>query len=171
MTGVFEIADGFIDTVAKHHPTSATYMGVSGYDHLINYYSPEAAEAFHAESLTALRAMEAAEPTNDRERICKDTFIDEASLSHEQFESREHLRDINVLFSPAQSIRSVFDLMPQDSVEAWENIASRMEKIGGALAGYRETLDIGRAEGLVASERQVNGTAEQCEAWAGNGDN
>ena len=171
MTGVFEIADGFIDTVAKHHPTSATYMGVSGYDHLMNDYSPEAAEAFHAESLTALRAMEAAEPTNDRERICKDTFIDEASLSHEQFESREHLRDMNVLFSPAQSIRSVFDLMPQDSVEAWENIASRMEKIGGALAGYRETLDIGRAEGLVASERQVNGTAEQCEAWAGNGDN
>ena len=98
MSGVFEIADGFIDTVAKHHPTSATYMGVSGHDHLMNDYSPEAAEAFHAESLVALKAMEATEPANDRERICKDTFIDEASLSHEQFESRGHLRDMNVLF-------------------------------------------------------------------------
>jgi uncharacterized protein (DUF885 family) len=171
MAGVFEIADGFIDTVAKHHPLSATHMGVPGFDHLMADYSPEATEAFHADVLSALSEMQAAEPTDDRERMCKDTFIDEISLSVEQYEAREHLRDMNVLFSPVQSVRSIFDLMPQDSIEAWENIASRMEKIGESLAGYRETLDIGRSEGLVTSERQVNGTAEQCEVWAGEGDN
>jgi uncharacterized protein (DUF885 family) len=171
MTGVFEIADGFIDTVAKHHPLSATHMGVPGFDHLMADYSPEAQEAFHSETRAALKAMNAAIPANERERMCKDTFIDEAALSVEQFESREHLRDMNVLFSPVQNVRSIFDLMPQDSVEAWENIASRMEKIGESLAGYRQTLDIGRSEGLVTSERQVNGCAEQCEVWAGGGDN
>ena len=134
-------------------------------------YSPESADAFHSDSLLALRAMEAAEPANDRERMCRDTFLDEARLSVEQFESREHLRDMNVLFSPVQNVRSIFDLMPQDSVEQWENIASRMEKIGDALAGYRQTLDIGRSEGLVTSQRQVNGCAEQCRVWAGEGDN
>jgi uncharacterized protein (DUF885 family) len=170
MAGVFEIADGFIDTVAKHHPLSATHMGVPGFDHLMADYSPEAAEAFHSDTRSALRAMEAAEPSNERERLCKDTFLDKARLSVEQFESREHLSDMNVLFSPVQNVRSIFDLMPQDSVEAWENIASRMEKIGGALAGYRQTLDIGRSEGLVTSQRQVNGCAEQCETWAGGGD-
>jgi len=170
MAGVFEIADGFIDTVAKHHPLSATHIGVPGFDHLMADYSPEAMEAFHADVVLAMKNMEAAVPSNERERMCKDTFIDEISLSIEQHESREHLRDMNVLFSPVQSVRSIFDLMPQDSVEAWENIASRMEKIGGSLAGYRQTLDIGRAEGLVTSERQVKGTAEQCEAWAGDGD-
>ncbi len=171
MAGVFEIADGFIDTVAKHHPLSATYMGLPGFDHLMADYSPESAYAFHSDSLLALRAMEAAEPANDRERMCRDTFLDEARLSVEQFESREHLRDMNVLFSPVQNVRSIFDLMPQDSVEQWENIASRMEKIGDALAGYRQTLDIGRSEGLVTSQRQVNGCAEQCGVWAGEGDN
>lgn len=171
MAGVFEIADGFIDTVAKHHPLSATYMGLPGFDHLMADYSPESADAFHSDSLLALRAMEAAEPANDRERMCRDTFLDEARLSVEQFESREHLRDMNVLFSPVQNVRSIFDLMPQDSVEQWENIASRMEKIGDALAGYRQTLDIGRSEGLVTSQRQVNGCAEQCGVWAGEGDN
>lgn len=170
MAGVFEIADGFIDTVAKHHPLSATYMGLPGFDHLMADYSPESADAFHSDSLLALRAMEAAEPANDRERMCRDTFLDEARLSVEQFESREHLRDMNVLFSPVQNVRSIFDLMPQDSVEQWENIASRMEKIGDALAGYRQTLDIGRYEGLVTSQRQVNGCAEQCGVWAGEGD-
>jgi uncharacterized protein (DUF885 family) len=171
MAGVFEIADGFIDTVAKHHPLSATHMGVPGFDHLMADYSPEASEAFHSDVLAALRNMQATVPANERERLCKDTFIDEVSLSVEQYESREHLRDMNVLFSPVQSVRSIFDLMPQGSVEAWENIASRMEKIGETFAGYRRTLDIGRAEGFVTSERQVNGTAEQCEVWSGGGDN
>jgi len=171
MAGVFEIADGFIDTVAKHHPLLATHMGVGGFDHLMADYSPEATEAFHTDVLSALKEMQATVPADDRERMCKDTFIDEISLSIEQYESREHLRDMNVLFSPVQSVRSIFDLMPQDSVEAWENIASRMEKIGDSLAGYRQTLNIGRAEGLVTSERQVRGTTEQCETWAGSGDN
>ncbi len=171
MTGVFEIADGFIDTVAKHSPLSATYMGIPGFDHLMTDFSPEAAEAFDSETRSTLRAMEAAEPANDRERMCKETFIEEARLSVEQFESREHLRNMNVLFSPVQNVRSIFDLMPQDSAEAWENIASRMEKIGESLAGYRQTLDIGRSESFVTSERQVNGCAEQCEVWSGAGDN
>ncbi|MDA1280079.1 MAG: DUF885 domain-containing protein [Chloroflexi bacterium] len=170
MTGVFEIADGFVETVAKHHPLTATHMGVPGFDHLMADYSPEAIEAFHMESLAALRDMEAAVPANERERMCKDTFVAEARLSVEQHESREYLRDMNVLFSPVQSVRSIFDLMPQNSLEAWENIASRMEKIGESLAGYRQTLDIGRAEGLVTSQRQVNGCATQCEVWAGEGD-
>ncbi len=171
MAGVFEIADGFIDTVAKHHPLSATHMGVPGFDHLMADYSPDATDAFHADVQLTLKEMRLAVPTNERERLCKDTFIDEASLSIEQYESREHLRDMNVLFSPVQNIRSIFDLMPRTSLEDWENIASRMEKIGDSLAGYRQTLDIGRSEGMVTSERQVSGTAEQCEVWAGKGEN
>ena len=170
MAGVFDIADGYVDVVAKHHPLSATHMGVPGYDHLMADYSPGATEAFHADLRESLSAMEAATPANERERMCKDTFVDELSLSVEQYESREHLRDMNVLFSPIQNVRSIFDLMPQDSSEAWENIASRMEKIGEALASYRQTLDVGRSEDLVASQRQVNGCAEQCETWAGAGE-
>jgi len=170
VAGVFEIADGFVDIVAKHHPLSATHMGVRGFDHLMADYSLEAAEAFHAEVGTSLSQMNAAVPANERERMCKDTFVDELTLSVEKYESREHLRDMNVLFSPIQNVRSIFDLMPQDSVEAWENIASRMEKIGEAMDGYRQTLEVGRAEGFVTSQRQVNGCAEQCETWAGSGD-
>ena len=165
MAGVFEIADGFIDTVAKHHPLSATQMGVPGFDHLMADYSLEAGEAFHADVRTSLAEMNAAVPANERERMCKDTFVDELTIAVEQYESREHLRDMNVLFSPIQRVRSIFDLMSQDSVEAWENIASRMEMIGEAFAGYRQPLDVGRAEGFVTSQRQVIGCAEQCETW------
>ena len=167
MTGVFEIADGYIDVVSKHHPLTATHMGVPGYDHLMADYSPEAAGDFHDEVRSALMQMQKTVPANERERMCRDTFIDDLSISVERFESREHLREMNILFSPIQNVRSIFDLMPQDSLEAWENIASRMEKIEEALHSYRRTLDVGRSEGFVASLRQVNSCAEQCETWAG----
>ena len=170
MARVFEIADGFIDTVAKYHPLSATHMGISGFDHLMPNYTPESAEAFNSDVLAAQKEMESAIPTNEAERMCRDTFIDHVSISIEQHESREDLRDMNVLFSPVQSVRSIFDLMQRDSIEAWENIASRMEKINESLAGYRRTLDVGRSEGLVTSVRQVDGTAKQCEVWSGQGE-
>ena len=170
MARVFEIADGFIDTVAKHHPLSATHMGISGFDHMMPNYAPESAEAFNSDVLAARKEMESAIPTNEAERMCRDTFIDHVSISIEQHESREDLRDMNVLFSPVQSVRSIFDLMQRDSIEAWENIASRMEKIDESLAGYRRTLNVGRSEGLVTSVRQVVGTAKQCEVWSGQGE-
>ena len=170
MARVLEIADGFIDTVAKYHPLSATHMGISGFDHLMPNYAPESAEAFNSDVLAAQKEMESAIPTNEAERMCRDTFIDHVSISIEQHESREDLRDMNVLFSPVQSVRSIFDLMQRDSIEAWENIASRMEKINESLAGYRRTLDVGRSEGLVTSVRQVDGTAKQCEVWSGQGE-
>tara|TARA_Y100001936_G_C16077867_1_gene675342 strand:- start:128 stop:1798 length:1671 start_codon:yes stop_codon:yes gene_type:complete len=170
MARVLEIADGFIDTVAKYHPLSATHMGISGFDHLMPNYAPESAEAFNSDVLAARKEMESAIPTNEAERMCRDTFIDHVSISIEQHESREDLRDMNVLFSPVQSVRSIFDLMQRDSIEAWENIASRMEKINESLAGYRRTLDVGRSEGLVTSVRQVDGTAKQCEVWSGQGE-
>lgn len=170
MAEVFEIADGFVDTVASHHPLSATHMGVPGFDHLMPDYSAAAIEAFHSDVKSTLSEMQTARPTNERERICKEAFIDEISLTIEKYDSREYLREMNVLFSPIQNVRSIFDLMSMDSIEDWENIASRMEKISETLSGYRDTLDIGRSEELVSSKRQVIGCADQCDVWAGDGD-
>jgi len=171
MGKVTEIADGFIDVVTKHGPIGATYLGVPGYDDILDDFSPDAAKAAIDDFSVSIRAMKSAEPENDRERMCKETFLDDAELSVNQFEARDHLRDINVLFSPIQNVRQVFDLMPQDTSEAWENIASRLEAIPGSLSGYREALNVGRTEGLVSSVRQTSGCATQCETWSGQGGN
>lgn len=171
MGKVTEIADGFIDVVTKHGPIGATYLGVPGYDDVLDDFSPDAAKAAIDDFSVSIRAMKAAEPENDRERKCKETFLDQAELSVEMFEARDHLRDIKVLFSPIQNVRQVFDLMPQDTTEAWENIASRLEAIPGSLSGYREALNVGRTEGLVSSVRQTSGCATQCESWSGQGGN
>lgn len=167
MATVYEIADKFVETYAALSPIGATYMGIPGYDHLMNDSSPGAAEEMATAERAAIREMEAAQPANDRERICKDTFLEELRLGIEQHEAGEHLRGLNILHSPVQSTRSVFDMMPQATEEHWSNIASRIENVPEALDSYRESLRLGADRGLVASKRQVVGTAPQLDTWAG----
>ena len=38
MSKIFEIADGFVETLAELNPIVATYLGVPGYDHLMPDY-------------------------------------------------------------------------------------------------------------------------------------
>ncbi len=167
MPTVYEIADRFVETYASLSPVGATYMGIPGYDHLMNDSSPEAAEEMAAAERAAIREMEAATPANERERVCKDTFLEELRLGIEQHEAGEHLRGLNILHSPVQTTRSIFDMMPQASEEHWSNIASRIEKVPEALDSYAASLRLGADRGLVAAKRQAAGTAEQLDTWAG----
>ncbi len=169
MATVYEIADRFVETYAALSPIGATYMGVPGYDHLLNDFSPDGAEEMASAERAAIREMESAQPANDRERVCRDTFLEELRLSVEQHDAGEHLRGLNILHSPVQSTRSIFDMMPQATEEHWANIASRIEKVPGALDSYRQTLRLGADRGLVAAKRQVAGTAPQLDTWAGIG--
>jgi uncharacterized protein (DUF885 family) len=167
MAGVYEIADRFVETYAALSPIGATYMGVPGYDHLMTDFSPDGAEAMVAAERSAIRDMEAAIPTNDRERVCRDTFLEELRLGVEQHEAGEHLRGLNILHSPVQSTRSIFDMMPQANEEHWSNIASRIERVSEALDDYRRSMRLGADRGLVAARRQVAGAASQLKTWSG----
>ena len=170
MPSVYEIADRFVETYAALSPIGATYMGVPGYDHLMNDFSPEGAEAMAAAERAAIDEMEAAIPANDRERICRDTFLEELRLGIEQHEAGEHLRGLNILHSPVQSTRSIFDMMPQETEEHWANIASRIEKVSEALESYKSSMRLGADNGKVVAKRQVAGTADQLDTWVGADD-
>ena len=75
MPSVYEIADRFVETYAAHSPIGATYMGLPGYEDQMNDFSPDGSEAMVEVERAAIREMEAAEPANDRERVCRDTFL------------------------------------------------------------------------------------------------
>jgi uncharacterized protein (DUF885 family) len=171
MSSVYEIADRFVETYAALSPISATYMGVPGHDARMNDFSPEASEAMTDAERSAIREMEVAVPADERERICRDTFLEELRLGVEQHEAGEHLRGLNILHSPVQSCRSVFDMMPRETEEHWSNIASRIEQVGKALDSYKISLRLGSDRGLVAAQRQVRGVASQLETWAGKDGN
>ena len=77
----------------------------------------------------------------------------------------EHYRSLNILASPLQSTRRVFDLMPRATEQDWANIALRMAKVPEALSRYRDTLEAGIVRERVASRRQVEACALQAEVW------
>ena len=57
------------------------------------------------------------------------------------------MRDLNVIASPAQDMRDMFDLMPTETTEDWATIATRLGNLPGGIDGYIETLRAGIANG------------------------
>ncbi len=167
MSKTYEIADGFVETLSELNPIVATYLGVPGYDHLMTDYSPEAADRSHDAESEVLRRISNEDPADLRERRCQETVIEEMTLSIEQHEAGVHYSGMNILHSPVQSLRQVFDMMPRETTDDWENIASRLEGIDDALKSYRSTLDAGIEIGKVSSKRQTAGCIDQIETWIG----
>lgn len=170
MSKIFEIADGFVDTLAELNPIAATYLGVPGYDHLMPDFSPEASDRANKAERDLLLRIQAEHSESVRERRCDETVQEEMTWSIDQYEAGLHYSGMNILHSPVQSLRQIFDLMPKSSTEDWTNIASRMEGIGDSLASYQVTLEKGIDIGLTTSKRQTVGCIEQIETWLGKGD-
>jgi uncharacterized protein (DUF885 family) len=167
LSRVFEIADRFVEKFAAADPVAATFMGVAGHDGRLTDYSPEGTAELNGLSAGTLREIGHAEPGDERERICRDTVVDELGLSVELFKAKEYLRNLNTMHCPVQGLRMVFDLMPKSTEEDWRNIALRLNGIPWALNRYRTSLDEGLRLGVVAAKRQTEGTAKQAEVWSG----
>ena len=170
MSKIFEIADGFVETLAELNPIVATYLGVPGYDHLMPDYSPDGSQRSYDAERDVLKRIQTELAKTLREQRCSETVQEEMSWSIDQHEAGLHYSGMNILHSPVQSLRQIFDLMPRSSTEDWENIASRMEGIRDSIASYQATLDEGIDRKITASRRQTAGCIEQIETWIGKGD-
>jgi len=160
-TPIDAIAERWVDTLVDLSPDVAIYIGVPGRTAEYGDLSPAGHERL-AEATRALVAeLEAATPQDAVDEVTKTDLLAEARLALEAHDARLHLRDLNVIASPAQEIRETFDLMPTSSEADWATIAERLGNLPGAVAGYIETLRAGIAEGVVPARRQVREVAEQ----------
>jgi uncharacterized protein (DUF885 family) len=165
--GVHNICDRFVDDFAAADPVVATSIGVAGYDDQLTDYSPEGHAARAALAKRALQAMDAAEARDEGERAAKAVFTERIGLDVEIHEAGLDVASFNVISSPVQGIRMVFDLMPVATPEHWRNIASRLAKVPEALDGVRASLLAASRAGRAPALRQVSKVAEQAETWAG----
>ena len=155
------IAEDWVDTLVELNPAIGTYIGRPTADDRLADYSPEGHERAVEATRTTLAALRAAEPVDDVDRITVADLGSELALELEGDEARLHLRDLNVIASPAQEMREVFDLMPTDSRDAWERIAARLDDVPRAIDGYVATLRAGASEGVTPAVRQVREVAAQ----------
>ncbi len=164
---VHQICDRYVDEYAAADPVTATTFGISGYDDQLTDYSPAGHAARAAIAARALAEIEAAEPGDDGERAAKAVFTERIALNLEIHEAGLDVAALNVIESPVQELRMVFDLMPTDTAENWATIAARMAKVPEALDGLRASLLAAADAGRVSALRQVRKVAEQAETWAG----
>jgi uncharacterized protein (DUF885 family) len=164
---VTELADRYIERSCELDPIKATALGVPGGDDRLTDYSPDGVEERVALDRDTLVTLAGLTPANDDERRSADFMTERLGVSLELADANEHLRAVRNIASPVQSIRQIFDLMSRESVEDWEVIAARIEKVPDALNGVRIALDEGRVREVVSARRQALEAGEQCTVWGG----
>jgi hypothetical protein len=167
MSNIDEIADGYVERQAALNPIDATFCGIAGHDDRLPDYGPDgfrAAADLARETIAALNAQRA---DDENEQVAKDAMVERLGLAVENYDAGEATSDLNVLASPLQAVRQVFDLMPVEGEEAQRNLAARMAAVPDAYAGLRRTLLESAKNGRAAARRQVIECAKQCAEWSG----
>jgi uncharacterized protein (DUF885 family) len=165
-TTVDQIAEDWVETELDLFPEYRVYIGRPGREGEYADYSPTGEEAVLEAGKKALAAMRAASPADDIDTVTKMDFERDLELTIEKIEAGFGQRDLNVIASPAQDFRAIFDLTPTASESDWETVAKRLHNLPAAVDGYIETLKFGIANGNVPAIRQVREVADQASKHA-----
>ena len=171
--------DNFVHDLAELSPTEATAWGIPGFEGELQDFSPEYYAAIADRTRDMVADVDALDDTTDESddeddfddvdyvtaAVLRDRLCLELDLHHHG----EDMRNLNNIASPVQTIRDTLLLMPQDTPEQLDAIRSRLSKVGGALSGYKDSLQESAAHGLIPPHRQINEVFVQCERLADAG--
>ncbi len=159
---VDRIADDYVEAVLQISPITASYLGIPGREGDLDDFSPAGLDR-HAELRgRTLDALAGATPADDVDSVTVAAMRERLALAQEIHHAGLEEMSLNVIASPLQGIRSVFDLMPTATTEDWDHIATRLTKVPQALGQYVESLRLAASRGQVAPRRQVQKCIEQC---------
>ncbi|MCU1514405.1 MAG: hypothetical protein JWO10_1495, partial [Microbacteriaceae bacterium] len=162
-TAIDAIAEQWVETELQLFPEYRVYLGRPGREGEYADYSPTGAERAADETAAALLLIRESTPVDAVDEVTKLDLSRTLQLSLDKHEAGFDRRDLNVIASPAQGLREIFDLMPTESVEDWQHIAERMHALPAAMIGYLETLRSGIDSGHVPAIRQVREVMAQAE--------
>ncbi|TSE16451.1 DUF885 domain-containing protein [Arthrobacter sp. KBS0703] len=165
-TAIDAVADAYTDTLIRLNPSFATILGVPGHDTEFQDFSPAGIAEFAAAARETLDELAGLAPADDVDAVTLDAMRERLGLQLEIHATGWDAAELNNIESPAQNIRSIFDLMPTDTLEHWEHIAGRAHNVPGALSGYIESLRAAKAAGRVSASRQVGIVIEQTTRYA-----
>src|SRR4051812_6442017 len=161
------LSDDYVVKYTRSSPMMATYIGVPGGEDRLDDLSPAGLADANELVLRTLRAVQAAPSTGTDDDIARDVLVERLEVARDLYDSGWAHAALNVIASPVQDVRMVFDLMPTETDDEVEILARRMAAVPAALAGYQESLLAAAAEGRVAALRQVDKCAIQCDTYSG----
>ncbi|SES28767.1 DUF885 domain-containing protein [Lentzea albida] len=166
MASVHDISNKFVRDLVALDPITATSLGFSGSDDQLTDLSPEGHAARDELAVRALADVTGAQPADASEEAARAVFLERVGLEHELYEAGVTESSLNVIASPIQSVRDIFDQMPTDTPEQWATIGRRLAAVPAALDGLRASLSHAASRGNVSALRQVTKVAKQCDTFA-----
>jgi uncharacterized protein (DUF885 family) len=165
---VNEISNAFVRDLAEMVPSISVYLGLPS-ERLVDDLSPEGREETAELFRRTLAELATAPVDSEADAVARDVITERATLFVDRHEAGDFLADLNVIASPMQELRMVFDLLPRTTDDELESLAARMEALPVAFAGYEASLTEAARSGRVAAVRQVDKCAEQCDTYSGAG--
>ncbi len=167
MSVINDLSDAYVARYAQLVPTMSTYLGLPGNDDRLDDLSPEGLAEVAQLDRDTLAALESATSEGPDDDLARDVLVERLQIQLDVFDSGWLHASLNVIDSPIQMVRMVFDLMPTDTDEQVAVLATRMAAVPAAMAGYRRSLLQAAGAGQVSAVRQVDKCADQCDTYAG----
>ncbi|MEJ7634638.1 DUF885 domain-containing protein [Aeromicrobium sp.] len=166
-TDLDTLAEEWLDIMLDLEPELRIHLGREGRESDYADRSPDGVAAAADATRAMLARVRATDPVDAVDAITQAELIRTLGLDIERVEAGFWQRDLNVIASPGQDLRDVFDLMSTDTPEHWAHIATRMQNVPGAMTGYLDSLRIGIAAGNMPAIRQVREVADQARKLTG----
>jgi uncharacterized protein (DUF885 family) len=161
-----KVAEAWVDKMAEMSPSFSTYIGKKGGEDQLDDASPEGLEEEARQMRRVLAEVNATSPRDKVDEVTKDAMRNSLELGLEIHDAGLWKRDLNVIASPAQGIRDIFDLSPTATEHDWENLSKRMRAVPEAIDGYIRSLREGIKAGDTPATRQVVMNLEQAQGIA-----
>ncbi|HWU46001.1 MAG TPA: DUF885 domain-containing protein [Humibacter sp.] len=162
-TPIDTIAEEWVDTELDLYPEYRVYLGRPGREGEYGDLSPAGLQQAATAMKATLAKIRQAEPVDDIDVVTKLDLTRELELELAKIDAGFPQRDLNVIASPPQALREIFDLSPTATEQDWATIAKRMHNLPAAMAGYIQTLRTGIEAGNVPAVRQVREVLAQAE--------
>ncbi|MGC4935863.1 DUF885 domain-containing protein [Gordonia sp. DT30] len=162
-TAVDALADAHLQASAAADPILATEMGIGGHDARLTDFSPDAIRARADQARATLAALAATEPADDVDRVTIATMSGSLRRETALADAGELTGVCNVISSPLQAIRDIFDLMDTGTEAARHDMLARLAAIPQCLDSVIAGLDIRRSVGPPIARRQVELVAAQAD--------
>ena len=145
---------------------TATQLGITDFDGELDDFSPGGLTRTYDLVVRTLAALDAAESTGTADDVARSVIVERLEVERDRFESGWAHGNLNVIASPLQQVRMIFDMTPAATPEQLAVYATRMRAVPAAFAGYCESLRLAASKGQVAAARQVAKCAGQCDAFS-----
>lgn len=165
-TAVDQMSDAYVDEVCRLSPMTAIYLG-RGVPEALDDLSPDGHAAQHEAARAARERIAAEQPVSDHDALAQEVICERLGVQIDRFESGWSLADLNVIDSPLQQVRMIFDLLPRETDDDWAAVATLMSAVPDAISGYRQSLAYAAEQGRVPAVRQIDRCVRQCATYAG----